>query len=43
MAAAFDTTAGSVALVSEAEIDKLHSKVGQLVVECGFLKRAFGR
>jgi hypothetical protein len=43
MAAAFDTTAGSVALVSEAEIDKLHSKAGQLVVECGFLKRAFGR
>ena len=43
MAAAFDKTAGSVALVSEAEIDKLHSKIGQLVVECDFLKRAFGR
>jgi len=27
----------------EAEIDKLHSKIGQLVVERGFLAKAFGR
>ena len=27
----------------EAEIDKLHSKIGQLVVERDFLAKAFGR
>ena len=43
MAAAFDKNAGSVVQDSEAEIDKLHSKIGQLVVERDFLKRAFGR
>ncbi len=43
MAAAFDKNAGSVVRDSEAEIDKLHSKIGQLVVERDFLKRAFGR
>jgi len=43
MAAAFDRNAGSTAQDSEAEIDKLHSKIGQLVVERDFLKRAFGR
>ena len=43
MAAAFDKNAGSVARDNEAEIDKLHSKIGQLVVERDFLKRAFGR
>ena len=43
MSAAFDKNAGSVVRDSEAEIDKLHSKIGQLVVERDFLKRAFGR
>ena len=28
---------------SEAEIEKLHSKIGQLVVERDFLAKAFGR
>jgi transposase len=27
----------------EAEIDRLHSKIGQLVVERDFLAKAFGR
>jgi transposase len=27
----------------EAQIDKLHSKIGQLVVERDFLAKAFGR
>jgi len=43
MASAFDKNAGSVGQDNEAEIDKLHSKIGQLVVERDFLKRAFGR
>jgi len=43
MAAAFGKDAGSVAKDNDAEIDKLHAKIGQLVVERDFLKRAFGR
>jgi len=43
MAAAFGKGTGSAARDSEVEIDKLHSKIGQLVVERDFLKRAFGR
>lgn len=43
MASAFDKNAGSVGQDNEAKIDKLHSKIGQLVVERDFLKRAFGR
>lgn len=43
MAAAFDKNAGSVVQDNEAEMDKLHSKIGQLVVERDFLKRAFDR
>lgn len=36
--------ASAVARASgEAEIDKLHSKIGQLVVERDFLAKAFGR
>ncbi len=38
MAAAFGKADGAAAKSNEAEIDKLHSKIGQLVV-----KRAFGR
>jgi len=43
MAAAFSKGAGSATKDNDAEIDKLHSKIGQLVVERDFLKRAFGR
>jgi len=43
MAVAFGKGAGSAAKDNDAEIDKLHSKIGQLVVERDFLKRAFGR
>jgi len=43
MAAGFGKEEGTAAKSNEAEIDKLHSKIGQLVVERDFLKRAFGR
>ena len=43
MAAAFEKDDGAAAKSNEAEIDKLHSKIGQRVVERDFLKRAFGR
>ncbi len=43
MAAAFGKDAGLAAKDNNAEIDKLHSKIGQLVVERDFLKRAFSR
>ena len=43
MTAAFGKDAGLAAKDNDAEIDKLHSKIGQLVVERDFLKRAFGR
>lgn len=36
--------AGDVAkAVSESEVEKLHAKIGQLVVERDFLAKAFGR
>jgi transposase len=43
MAAAFGKNAGPAAKDNEAEIDKLHSKIGQLVVERDFLRRACNR
>ena len=43
MAAAFGKGSGSASKDNEVEIDKLHSKIGQLVVERDFLRRAFGR
>jgi len=43
MAATFSKNAGSATRDNDAEIDKLHAKIGQLVVERDFLKRAFGR
>jgi len=43
MAAAFGKNAGLATKDNDAEIDKLHAKIGQLVVERDFLKRAFGR
>ena len=45
MAAAFGKDAGSATRErdTETETEKLHAKIGQLVVERDFLKRAFGR
>jgi len=47
MAAAFGKDAGSATrerdTETETETEKLHAKIGQLVVERDFLKRAFGR
>jgi transposase len=43
MASAFSKRGADPVHINEAEIDKLHSKTGQLVVERDFLKRAWGR
>ena len=43
MASGFSKRGGDVGAPNEAEIDKLHSKIGQLVVERDFLKRAWDR
>ena len=43
MAAAFGKDAGSTTRERDTETEKLHAKIGQLVVERDFLKRAFGR
>lgn len=43
MASTFTKRGGDPARTDEAEIDKLHSKIGQLVVERDFLKRAWDR
>ncbi len=43
MASTFTKRGGDPARSDEAEIDKLHSKIGQLVVERDFLKRAWDR
>jgi transposase len=43
MATAFSKRGGDVGATNEVEIDKLHSKIGQLVVERDFLKRAWDR
>jgi len=40
MAAAFGKDAGSAAKNNDAEIEKLHAKIGQLVVERDFLANA---
>lgn len=40
MASTFTRRGGDPARTDGAEIDKLHSKIGQLVVERDFLKRA---
>jgi transposase len=42
MAATFSPKAAAVA-VSEADVVKLHAKIGQLVVERDFLAKASGR
>ena len=43
MAALFSGATEAGKASSEAEIDKLHAKIGQLVVERDFLAKAFGR
>ncbi len=43
MAATFSGKAEAVQAASEAELSKLHAKIGQLVVERDFLSKAFGR
>ena len=43
MAATFSPKTAAEAGASAAEIDRLHTKIGQLVVERDFLAKAFGR
>jgi transposase len=43
LAGVFSGKAEAAEGVREGEIDKLHAKIGQLVVERDFLSRAFGR
>ncbi|PYF12622.1 transposase [Rhodobacter viridis] len=43
MAAIFSGKAGAKAAEKEGEIEKLHAKIGQLVVERDFLVKASGR
>ena len=42
MASTF-TSKGDAKKASDAEVEKLHAKIGQLVVERDFLSKAFGR
>ena len=43
MAATFSGTAEASKAAGEADIEKLHAKIGRLVVERDFLARASGR
>jgi len=43
MATTFSGKAEAAQATSEAELTKLHAKIGQLVVERDFLSKAFGR
>lgn len=43
MASTFSGASDAAKATSEAEVEKLHAKIGQLVVERDFLARAFGR
>jgi transposase len=43
LAGVFDGSADSARAAGEAEVEKLHAKIGQLVVERDFLAKAFGR
>ena len=43
LAKAFDDKASDAQVVREAEVTKLHAKIGQLVVERDFLARTFDR
>ena len=43
MSATFSGASEAVKASSEADLDRLHAKIGQLVVERDFLAKAFGR
>ena len=43
MAGTFSGKAEAVQAASEAELSRLHAKIGQLVIEKDFLSKAFGR
>ena len=43
MAGTFSGGSDAAKAVSESEVEKLHAKIGQLVVERDFLAKAFGR
>jgi transposase len=43
MAGTFSGASDAARAASEAEVEKLHAKIGQLVVERDFLARASGR
>jgi transposase len=43
MAATFSGKAEAAQAMSEAELERLHAKIGQLVIEKDFLSKAFGR
>lgn len=43
MSATFSGASEAVKASNEADLDKLHAKIGQLVVERDFLAKAFGR
>lgn len=43
MASTFSGAGDAARAVSENEVEKLHAKIGQLVVERDFLAKAFGR
>lgn len=43
MSATFSGTSEAIKASNEADLDKLHAKIGQLVVERDFLAKAFGR
>ena len=43
MANSFSGAGDAAKAVSESEVEKLHAKIGQLVVERDFLAKAFGR
>lgn len=43
MASTFSGASDGAKAASESEVEKLHAKIGQLVVERDFLAKAFGR
>jgi len=43
MASTFSGAGDAAKATSESEVEKLHAKIGQLVVERDFLAKAFGR
>ena len=43
MAGTFSGAGDAIKAASESEVEKLHAKIGQLVVERDFLAKAFGR